>query len=370
MKISLLPVLAISLLSLSIAGSGQTTGWYKSFTGAISKSPVTLHLHKMGQTYAGYYYYNTVQQPIYLIGDDTATGDGRIRLNGFAPQNDADYTSEVLTLSIKGSKCTGQWQKDETATGLPFSATEKYPSSFLFDMIYTAETVKLKPEMAGSPEASFEAASVWPKEKTTASVFTRLLINAAFGATNTRQEIGKTLLDNKKEFIDHYLEENKNVPDSEIVQNIQSYTNSETRRMLVVYHSPQLLTLGSRYYSYAGGAHGNYGTTYTTIDLSSIKKLVLADILTPDGIDNLNGLLEKHFRQQYRLEDTESLGEGGLFEDTIAANDNFYITGKGIGFSYAPYEIGPYALGEINLFIPFTELSAYLQPDFKKLISP
>jgi hypothetical protein len=370
MKINLLPVFAISLLSLSIAGSGQTTSWYKSFAGSISKSPVTLHLHKMGQTYAGYYYYNSVQQPIYLLGNDTATGDGKIRLNGFAPENDNDYTSEVLTLSITGNKCSGQWQKDETAPGLPFSATEKYPSPFLFDMIYTTGTLKLKPEMAGSPEASFEAASVWPKEKTTASVFTRLLINAAFGANNTRQEIGKTLLDNKKVFIDNYLEENKNAPDSEIIQNIHSYNNSETRRMMVMYHSPKLLTLGSRYYSYAGGAHGNYGTTYTTIDLSSIKKLVVGDILTPDGITNLNGLLEKYFRKQYKLEANESLSEGGLFEDTIGATDNFYITGKGIGFSYAPYEIGPYALGEINLFVPFTELSAYLQPDFKKLISP
>ena len=68
-KIHLLPVLAVCLFCPPIAGFGQTVSWYKSFSGAISKSPVTLHLHKMGQTYAGYYYYNSVQQPIYLLGN-------------------------------------------------------------------------------------------------------------------------------------------------------------------------------------------------------------------------------------------------------------------------------------------------------------
>lgn len=367
-KIVLLPLFTFGLLCLAIAGFGQSISWYKSFSGTISKYPVTLHLYKTGSNYSGYYYYNSVQQPIYLFGEDSTTGDGRIRLTGFSPDNDQDNTSEVLTLSVTGNKCSGQWQKDETAAGLPFLAAEKYPTSFHFEMIYTAGSEKLKPEMAESPVANYESASVWPKEKTTAAVFTRLLINAAFGAKSTRQEIGKTFLENKKDFIDNYLEENRNVPDSEIIQNIYSYNNSLEQRMLVLYHSAKLLTLVSRNYSYTGGAHGNYGSAYSTVDLTAIKKLAVTDIFTKDGINKLNGLLEKHFRKQYNLEDTEALSEGGLFEDSIEANDNIYVTGKGIGFSYAPYEIGPYAMGEINLFIPFTELGSYLLPAFKKSI--
>jgi hypothetical protein len=49
-------------------------------------------------------------------------------------------------------------------------------------------------------------------------------------------------------------------------------------------------------------------------------------------------------------------------------NDNFNVTGKGIGFNYTLYETGPYTMEEVNLFFPFAELNAYLQPGFRKLI--
>ncbi|RYF79039.1 MAG: DUF3298 domain-containing protein, partial [Chitinophagaceae bacterium] len=70
---------------------------------------------------------------------------------------------------------------------------------------------------------------------------------------------------------------------------------------------------------------------------------------------------------QFKLKPTDALTEV-LFENKIAPNDNFYITGKGIGFSYAPYEIAAYAYGEINLFIAFKDIEANLQPGFKKLL--
>ena len=82
-----------------------------------------------------------------------------------------------------------------------------------------------------------------------------------------------------------------------------------------------------------------------------------------------SALLEKYFRSQYGLKPTDSLAEGGLFENHIEPNDNFYLTGKGIGFTYMPYEIGPYAMGEINIFIPFREVEKYLKPGIKELMT-
>ena len=52
----------------------------------------------------------------------------------------------------------------------------------------------------------------------------------------------------------------------------------------------------------------------------------------------------------------------------IAPNQNFFVTGKGMGFAYNPYEIGPYVMGEINIYIPFSDLKKYLKPDFKSLV--
>ena len=69
-----------------------------------------------------------------------------------------------------------------------------------------------------------------------------------------------------------------------------------------------------------------------------------------------------------KLNNTDPLTDAGLSDNKIKANDNFYVTTKGIGFSYSPYEIAAYAVGEINIFIPFSELSDCLLPRFRNLI--
>ena len=50
-----------------IAVKAQGGSWYKSYTGTIGKYPATMHLHKSGDTYSGYYYYQSSQQPIYML---------------------------------------------------------------------------------------------------------------------------------------------------------------------------------------------------------------------------------------------------------------------------------------------------------------
>ncbi len=37
-----------------------------------------------------------------------------------------------------------------------------------------------------------------------------------------------------------------------------------------------------------------------------------------------------------------------LFKKTIEPNDNFFIAKKGVVFSSTPYEISPYAVGQIT----------------------
>jgi len=174
-------------------------------------------------------------------------------------------------------------------------------------------------------------------------------------------------LKRKQQFFDGYLSDNKNVADSELV-NAYSFNMEEIKMINIAYQSTQLLTLANLSYNYSGGAHGNHATNYFSFDLLKNKKLSLDDILSPTGKNQLRRLLEKNFRKEFNLKDTEALTEGGLFENKIEPNKNFFVTGKCIGFSYAPYEIGPYALGEIVLFIPLTELKDYLQNDFKNLL--
>ena len=96
----------------------------------------------------------------------------------------------------------------------------------------------------------------------------------------------------------------------------------------------------------------------------------LQDVVLPAGKRKLNMLLEKYFRKSRGLKPGDALSEkGGLFENKIEAGDNFYLTGKGITFSYTPYEIAPYAAGEIQVFIPYTDMKDLLQPGMKKILT-
>ena len=340
---------------------GQVISWYRSYSGAIGGYPVTFHLHKTGPFVNGYYYYQSKMQPIYLIGNDTTAHGGKITLYG--------AISEVFTLTKTDKTCTGIWKKEsESKASLPVKLAEKNITELEFDLVYTSGSLKLRSKMEGSPEASYDAASIWPKGSSTTASSIRQIINEEFGEKNSTRDIGKIFLQEKKKFFDSYLEENKETEDSLLLEYPVSYNMEESQRLGIAFLSPKLLTLADLYYSYTGGAHGNYSTHYISIDLAANKELTLADILTPAGIKKLNPLLEKYFRKDQGLGQTEDLTEGGLFENKLEANDNFYVTTKGIGFSYAPYEIAPYAAGEINIYIPFSELTSCLQPGFKKLL--
>ncbi len=93
----------------------------------------------------------------------------------------------------------------------------------------------------------------------------------------------------------------------------------------------------------------------------------LADVVNLEDSVTLNIVLEDKLRKVYALKPTDKLTEI-LFEDHISFNDNFFVTGKGIGFINNPYEIAAYVYGEIRLFIPFSEIRSLLKQEFLSLI--
>ena len=344
----------------SISAAAQLS-WYKCFSGKIDKYDVTIHLHKRAHQYTGYYYYNSTQQPISFLGEDSTTPE-KIKLIAFIP---AGQTEENFTFSLYGNACAGSWT-NSTGKNLNFSANE-ITSTPVWDYVFTKGSVQLRPKLKNSPVAGYEAASVWPDGNSEQILFLKKTINEWYAKESSTTDIGQLFLKKKKQFFDDYLSDYKNVADSELV-NGYSFNMEEIQTINIAYQSTQLLTLANSSYTYSGGAHGNHATNYFSFDLLKNKKLSLDDLLSPTDKNQLRRLLEKYFRKEYNLKETEALTEGGLFENKIEPNKNFFVTGKCIGFSYAPYEIGPYALGEIVIFIPLTELKDYLQNDFKSLL--
>lgn len=336
----------------------QPEGWYKHLKGTVGKYPITMHLHRHAEGYAGFYYYESTQEPIYFTGDDT-TQLGKIHLRVFGERMEQD---EHFVFGLKGSEAVGSWKKDKTT--LAFEA-RALPDSFQFSYVYTSGTMNfqgMESDSAYWPRANFEYSTVWPQAKTTATEFLRNeLLEMAWIRDEplpnpTPEYIHPILALNQAAFFQDYLEEHKDVTPEQVKEFSFSFNLEELHQVMIVYRSPRFIVLTQFLYTYTGGAHGNYGSNYVVLNLGKKKILKLSDILTEQGIKMLPALLEANFRKKFGLKPGESLMEGGLFENRLLPNENFFITGKGIGFNYVPYEVAPYVMGEFQVFIPFSEL--------------
>jgi len=353
-------------LFISVICHAQDESWYKCLSGTIDKYAITMQLHKSGHTYSGYYFYNSKEEPVYFLGEDT-TNNGKINLSAFAKP--IEGTDEKFLFEQNGSKFTGAWKKSDTGKTYVFSAAELNDTSLIpFSLVYEYGETKLKPSWKESPAATFEAASVWPANNSSKALFVKKIISGELTQKNVVRVPVDIFGEKKDQFFKDYKESYKDTEDSIMHENPYVFSMDEINHLIIVYQSPRILSLANYSYAYTGGAHGNYGTHYSSLDLVNRKKISLNDILASTAKTKLPSLLEKYFRKNYGVEKNTSLKDAGLFESTIKPNDNFYVTGKGINFCYTPYEIGPYAMGEINIFIPFSELNNYLQPSFKKLI--
>jgi len=334
--------------------------------GAIDKYPVTMHLHKKDHTFSGYYFYTSEQEPIYFIGEDT-TSKGKINLSAFVKSTEP--ADERFLFEFVDSKFTGEWRKSDSSKPFAFFAVESNDTKLIpFSFAYTYGEIKLKPEWEESPTATFEAASVWPSNNSLKSLLVKQIISKELSEKGAVEDLAKFFQKEKERFFEDYRESYKDTEDSLLRESTPMFTIDEMNEVLVVYQSATILSLANYSYAYTGGAHGNHGTRYISINMVNRKKLALNNVLTLTGQNKLSSLLEKYFRKDYGVDKNTSLIDAGLFESVIKPNNNFYVTGKGINFGYMPYEIGPYAMGEINIFIPFTELHNYLQPSFKNLV--
>lgn len=353
-----------SLQGFSQSNDLSDLSWYRMLTGKIGKYSVTMHLHKAGNVYRGFYYYMSTQKPLYFYGDDTSV-IGEIKLECYPdPRGDVP---ESFSFSFSRDSVTGTWS-GESGKSLPFSAVvTKMPVDFTY--VFTEGVHELWPGVGKSPIATYEVSSIWPLGATDANEFVKKTIRGYFSHNNTgNEDVGVVLLRQMKLFFKSYQEDNKDVAEEDLEDHSFAYNQDEIEHLMILFQNQNLVTLAGPIYFYAGGAHGMHAIGYKILDLKNKKELSLEDILTESSRQNLGPLLEKHFRRQYKVKDSETLEDAGLFDNKIEPTSNFYVTGKGIGFIYNPYEIGPYAMGEIDLFIPFTELGDGLRTEIKALL--
>ncbi len=121
-----------------------------------------------------------------------------------------------------------------------------------------------------------------------------------------------------------------------------------------------ILSFTDETYVYTGGAHGNLTVTGRSFDINTGKSLELGDLVedTKALSDFIVGHLENNYGSQGLL--TEG------WEDIVRGETEpcFAMGPEGLKIYYAPYLIGPYALGTVTVDVPYGEASIGFKEEY------
>ena len=255
----------------------------------------------------------------------------------------------LCVFSCKPNNTTEDNEKKETIEEV--SQTDTVP----YELVSFTDSLSAKPGDLEAPTAYFSETWLIPKsdnEDLNDFIATSLKDEMVF-------EAGALVIEGTKDAFD----ENKSWFFSEFEEAYQEFNelmgyDSESG-MSVVLNDGKWLTIMISSFSYTGGSHGNYGTSYLSLDVENRKRMYLDDIFETGYETVIIPMLEKKVREHFEMEPDTPLNEF-LFEDKIAATENFGLLEGGIMFDYPPYELASYAAGEIELFFTYEELADVL----------
>jgi len=142
------------------------------------------------------------------------------------------------------------------------------------------------------------------------------------------------------------------------------YTWEIISDMEIVFNDYNLLCYSIDKYEFTGGAHGTSLIIFNNIEIENQKVIELKDIFIENYEDKLLEIILQKLVKNFELNSTEKLNEYLFDYKEVEITPNFYLDHSGIGFVYNQYEIAPYALGQIYVFIPYSEISGLLQDSF------
>lgn len=147
--------------------------------------------------------------------------------------------------------------------------------------------------------------------------------------------------------------------ESDYISHIESYSS----QFGIDFLSEKFVSINQLVYEYTGGAHGNYVTINSVYSLDTGDKLKIEDLITDlNNADLINLVKDKLLK----IEGRDANSYFDLNELTLE-NNNFYLTSKGLVFTWGIYEIGPYAIGESRVLILAEEIKPYLKDEYKAI---
>ncbi|MDD2961049.1 MAG: RsiV family protein [Muribaculaceae bacterium] len=158
-------------------------------------------------------------------------------------------------------------------------------------------------------------------------------------------------------FKDYKLEEVDSIPAAD--ENARILSDNINARIVEL--NERFAVYKIEYDSYSGGAHPSYAAKYINYDAKENKVLTFNTIFKAGNDSAIFNIVKSNLFDQFFAKDLKELEEkSGIFTEQIFLSHNVAISSDGIKFFYNPYEIGPWAIGVVEVTVPEYELTDFL----------
>jgi hypothetical protein len=314
-----------------------------------------MKLVREGEKLTGSYFYQKVGKKIEVRG--TVDKDGNVTLEEFdANGKQTGVFKGVWKQDENGAiVIAGSWTKPNGDKKAAFSLQEE-PIEFSHGVEIVARQIKEK-----NKKLKYEIAVEYPQ--LTGSVDPNF---EKFNQT-VRSLIAKKVADFKKEMTPSADEP---APDEANETAAESLGSDINISYTVVLAKDDLISIEFTVSSYsAGAAHPNSYTEVVNFDLKNGKLLKLADLFLPGSkyVQTLATYCIQALKKQAKEQGVDAMLDDDWIQKGAAPEltnyDNWTISKKGLGITFDPYQVGPYAAGPQSVLVPYSALKEIIKPD-------
>ena len=366
MKIKPFILSGLLFITTVVVAQNNSKAAYHRMEGSIGDDiEVTANFIRLFDKVEGNYQYKFKENDVTTFFGKMLEVEGKVLKNDslYLKEYGADNASFSGIWSDRAYK--GKWKvPGEDNDYMEVMLKEYYPHGSLpFKVYYLNSEENLIDGVKNSPTATLELTFVYPEDNSLPPGIldsVKQIINKGFFGENFKQSTPNIMLKAyEKEYYHNYknanLEEYKELGGA-------SFSWASVNAMSVLFNSSYLLCVEYQRYAFTGGTHGITNNAYDIIDLKNGRVLTYNDIFLDDADSALSVLLTNKMLKKYKTKDEADLKTLGFFVNKVLPNQNVYVTGNGIGFKYASYEIAPYSYGLPEVFLSFDECKDLIRP--------
>ena len=250
----------------------------------------------------------------------------------------------------------GSWRKPGTPINYYFALVERYPAgSVNLELKEYAKNYYYNKQTNAQINFNIIQIANYPDKSIEDSI--NYYISNSFIKNYVFQDSSKSITnfeDIMDNFIGLYKEDlDRTTPPYGEMNKWENYYSS-----LILFNSNYILATENIESRYVGGAHNSAYYIYSNYNLLTGKEITLDELLKPNFKETLDKLGWRRFEETYK-----SPYRPHFSIDEFHLNNNFSISKLGLTFKFEEYEIGSYAFGAPEVFIPYSDLRYIIKPE-------